>query len=122
MLATQGGAVDKVGVTTGWTRGTVSATCAALPVYSAPNTLDHVTLCTNRVAGSRAGQGDSGGPVFASPNSNTATIYPVGILIGGENMVVYDPTIGAYYCTTNCAYSYSPWGQIEGHLARYFAP
>lgn len=72
-----GETLDKVGRTTGWTRGQVFATCVNVLV-SGTNT---VRLCQDLVAGVAAG-GDSGSPVF-QPIGNTynATLY--GILWGG---------------------------------------
>jgi len=73
-----GEVLDKVGRTTGWTRGTVIATCVdfgvAGPVLTA-------MLCQDAVAAASGG-GDSGSPVFQQEgDSKNATLY--GILWGG---------------------------------------
>jgi hypothetical protein len=72
-----GETLDKVGRTTGWTRGQVFATCVNVLV-GGTNT---VRLCQDLVAGVAAG-GDSGSPVFQPVgNSYGALLY--GILWGG---------------------------------------
>jgi hypothetical protein len=73
-----GEVVDKVGRTTGWTRGPVIGTCLNVGIAGLPNT---VMLCQDFVQAALAG-GDSGSPVFKQAgDSKNATLY--GILWGG---------------------------------------
>lgn len=72
-----GEVLNKVGRTTGWTRGPVIGTCLNV-LASGTN---HVMLCQDLVAASVAG-GDSGSPVFLQHgDSKNVTLY--GILWGG---------------------------------------
>jgi hypothetical protein len=74
-----GEVLDKVGRTTGWTRGPVTQTCLNTGVSGLPNT---AILCQDRVRAMVAG-GDSGSPVFQQTgDSKDATLY--GILWGGS--------------------------------------
>jgi hypothetical protein len=75
-----GEVLDKVGRTTGWTRGPVIGTCIDTGVAGAnPAT---VMLCQDFV-GAANGGGDSGSPVFqAARRRNDVTLY--GILWGGS--------------------------------------
>jgi len=79
-FAVMGQTLDKVGRTTGWTVGTVVATCIDAFVAGS----DVALICQTRVL-SGLGGGDSGAPVFESqaPFSNDVTLY--GILWGGSN-------------------------------------
>lgn len=73
-----GEVLDKVGRTTGWTRGPVIATCQDVGVSGT----NIAMLCQDRVA-ARSGGGDSGSPVFQQAgDSKNATLY--GILWGGS--------------------------------------
>jgi hypothetical protein len=73
-----GQTLDKVGRTTGWTVGTVVATCIDVGVTGT----DIVQLCQDEVLSGNLG-GDSGSPIFESqaPFTNDVTLY--GILWGG---------------------------------------
>ena len=73
-----GQTLDKVGRTTGWTVGTVVATCVDVAVADT----DIVQLCQDEVLSGNAG-GDSGSPIFESqaPFTNDVTLY--GIMWGG---------------------------------------
>jgi len=77
-----GEVVDKVGRTTGWTRGQVVLTCVDTGVADAP--VLTVMLCQDWVAGISAG-GDSGSPVFqqigVADESKPVSLY--GLLWGG---------------------------------------
>jgi hypothetical protein len=68
--------LDKVGRTTGWTRGAVLATCVDVGVSGARIAM----LCQDFVEAAVAG-GDSGSPVFQQVGDKDATLY--GILWGG---------------------------------------
>lgn len=70
--------VDKVGRTTGWTRGAVTETCVDVLATGT----NHIRLCQNVVQALVDG-GDSGSPVFAQ-NGDGATITLLGILWGGS--------------------------------------
>lgn len=72
-----GEVLDKVGRTSGWTRGEVILTCGNFGVSGT----NKVMLCQDLVAMMSAG-GDSGAPVFQpSPDGRNAALY--GILWGG---------------------------------------
>ncbi len=74
---TAGQTLNKMGRTTGWSRGTVTSTCANINVSGSTIT----QLCQDVVVANVAG-GDSGSPVFsATTTGTTATL--VGILWGG---------------------------------------
>ncbi|HEY9506407.1 MAG TPA: hypothetical protein VIQ27_10575, partial [Gemmatimonadales bacterium] len=85
--ASTGQTVHKVGRTTGWTRGGVSATCVNVNVSGTNITQLCQTLVTAGV-----GAGDSGSPVFRR-QSGTNNVRLVGILWGGDgtNLYVYSP-------------------------------
>ncbi len=105
--------MDKVGRTTGWTRGTLSQTCVDKLTTSG------MKLCSNAVTGSRVGKGDSGAPVFY-PLVNPDPLYTMGILFAGDGINVSDPQ--GDYCNSGCTYYYSPWESLTPHLGRYFQP
>ena len=78
-----GEVLDKVGRTTGWTRGPVVATCVDTGVSGERPRV--VVLCQDFVE-SAVGGGDSGSPVFAQNGMNRpVTLY--GILWGGGGSV-----------------------------------
>jgi hypothetical protein len=79
------GTLNKVGRTTGWSRGNVTSTCANVNVSGTNITL----LCQTMVAASVAG-GDSGSPVFRVTSGNDVQL--VGILWGGgSSTFVFSP-------------------------------
>jgi hypothetical protein len=94
-----GDVVHKVGRTTGWTYGTVIATCADTNISSSDISL----LCQSRVRAG-AGGGDSGSPVFYRTGSSTK-VKLAGILWGGST----DPQLGPTYV-------FSPLENIEEEL------
>jgi hypothetical protein len=73
-----GQTLDKIGRTTGWTVGTVAATCVDFAVADS----DVGLLCQDAMYSGNAG-GDSGSPIFESqaPFTNDVTLY--GLLWGG---------------------------------------
>ena len=80
-----GSTLNKVGRTTGWTRGNVIITCADFGVLGS----NIVQLCQTGVEAGVAG-GDSGSPVFEDEGSNKVTL--AGILWGGgTNLFVFSP-------------------------------
>ena len=84
------GTVHKVGRTTGWSSGEVTATCATVNVSGSNIQLLCQTLVENNSA-AIVGSGDSGSPVFRPTGSNTATL--IGILWGGSgsSLFVFSP-------------------------------
>jgi hypothetical protein len=87
--ALSGQTVNKIGVTSGWTYGPITNTCADIGVSGTTNGL----LCQNIV---RAGSdhGDSGSPVFSWTTG--ASVKLLGILWGGgsnngQQVFVYSP-------------------------------
>jgi hypothetical protein len=85
------GTVHKVGRTTGWGAGTVTASCVTVNVSGSNIQL----LCQTLVQSGGAtivGGGDSGSPVFRQTGSNTAQL--LGILWGGNSagdLFVFSP-------------------------------
>lgn len=73
----QGDSLEKIGQTTGWTAGVVTATCA----YHV-DSFHHGRVCDGVVAAG-ANSGDSGSPVFWK--SASGAYYLMGILWGGAN-------------------------------------
>ena len=91
--------VHKVGRTTGWTYGTVVATCGDFNVGGT----DVTELCQSAVRGG-GGPGDSGSPVFYRIGSSTK-VKLAGILWGGGS----SPDLGTVYV-------FSPLANIEQEL------
>lgn len=75
---TQGQVLDKIGRTTGWTWGAVSATCVNVAVFGT-----NITLLCQDIVNAPSGGGDSGSPVFVYGGPTLAN--PAGILWGGNN-------------------------------------
>ena len=91
-VATQGQLVDKVGRTTGWTRGQVSNTCVNTGVSGTSIVLLCQTWVESIGSGAIVAGGDSGSPTFIDLGSNNATL--VGGLWGGSSdgtLLVYSP-------------------------------
>ncbi len=83
---TSGETINKVGRTTGWTQGTVTATCATVNVSGSNISQICQTLVENSVQ--IVGAGDSGSPVYTSANALA------GILWGGNSsgtLLVFSP-------------------------------
>jgi len=74
-----GQTANKVGRTTGWTRGGITATCVNVNVSGSNVT----QLCQTVVSAGVAG-GDSGSPVFLQPNTSSNNVTLLGILWGGS--------------------------------------
>lgn len=93
-----GQTLDKVGRTTGWTRGEVTHSCVHVRVVGKGSGGAKYFLCQDIVAAS-AEPGDSGSPVFAitgepDPVSNTIDVTLHGILWGAtvdQTTLVYSP-------------------------------
>lgn len=97
-VAVEGTAVDKVGRTTGWTRGTVTNTCVNTGVQGTTILL----LCQTFVTGDGVivQGGDSGSPVFAITSGNDVKL--LGGLWGGNQ--------------SGTQFVYSPIANIEAEL------
>jgi hypothetical protein len=101
--------LNKVGRTTGWTRGPATSTCANVGVSGSTT----VMLCQGLVTAG-VGGGDSGSPVFQVLNSPAQNdVRLVGILWGGGGgQFVYSPIAniqrtGEMGALTNCAAGFS---------------
>jgi hypothetical protein len=77
---------NKVGRTTGWTRGAINATCANVNVSGT-----NITQLCQSIVTAGVGGGDSGSPVFLRPGGSNVTL--LGILWGGSgtNLYVFSP-------------------------------
>lgn len=82
-----GAPVNKVGITTGWTAGTIDVTCADLTVghWTTP-AYNYAIRCANRMF-LWAGDGDSGSPVFVENNDGEGdkTVKLLGFMSAIEN-------------------------------------
>ena len=92
--AVAGQVVNKVGRTTGWSQGQVTATCTNTNVSGSNIT----ELCQDFVSAS-VGSGDSGSPVFAISGGDNVTL--LGILWGGSG---------------SSSFVFSPLSNIKGEL------
>ncbi len=120
--AMMGESVDKMGRTTGWTRGTIGGTCAPVAVTDASSGVTYVVTCADNVNNAAVGQGDSGSPVFVPPPSGQLSpLVPLGVLFAGGPLNAYFQVDGTYYCNSGCTYYYSPWDKIQTHMQSPFA-
>lgn len=117
---------DKVGRTTGWTRGAIAGTCESW-VLQHPHRPDYVVRCLDRVVFASVGAGDSGGPVFFATDDSTSAVVPLGVVGGGGPL--NQVTAEGKWCEepssphpSYCTMVFSPWDQIEMHLGRTFIP
>ncbi len=94
-----GATANKVGRTTGWTRGTVTNTCVNTGVSGTPIVLICQTFVTS--TGVIVGGGDSGSPVFSNPDGS-GNVTLLGGLWGGN--------------TSGTQFVYSPIANIEADL------
>jgi hypothetical protein len=92
--AVAGQTVNKVGRTTGWSQGRVTAVCANTNVSGSNIT----ELCQDFVSAA-VGSGDSGSPVFAITSGDNVTL--LGILWGGSG---------------SSSFVFSPLSNVEGEL------
>jgi hypothetical protein len=97
--AHKGAFVNKVGQTTGWTRGTVSAECVDTSVQGSTIVLLCQTFVTSS-SGVIVQGGDSGSPVFGDPSGGNVTL--LGGLWGGNQ--------------SGTQFVYSPIANIEAEL------
>ena len=96
----QGMQVESVGISSGWTMGSVTQICA-----DETNGLGHKVLCTGRASYSSA-QGDSGAPVFY-----WWWFY------GGDTVELIGLNWGATGSGTG---RYSPWSQVVKDLGSVY--
>lgn len=118
-----GDPLDKMGRTTGWTRGTFVASCQDI----ADPVANSMHLCSDQITNSRAGEGDSGGPIFIPPPPGQVSqpLTPVGILWGGSPANHYDSADGLYYCDGTagpCQIYYSNWARAQTAMTSPFYP
>lgn len=87
--------VDKVGRTTGWTRGTLTETCVDRNIMDAiyPALVSFRLICVNKVSGAAFGGGDSGASVFY-PLVSPDPLYAMGILSSGEGALFHTDIYG----------------------------
>jgi hypothetical protein len=78
-----GQTVHKVGRTTGWTRGPVTATCVHVNVSGTA-----VTQLCQTIVSAGVGSGDSGSPVFR-PQGGGSNVRLLGILWGGSGSGIF---------------------------------
>ena len=90
-----GQTVSKVGRTTGWTRGSVSATCVHVNVSGT-----NITQLCQTLVSAGVGSGDSGSPVFRQQGTGT-TVTLLGILWGSSG---------------SSTFAFSPISNIEAEL------
>jgi hypothetical protein len=107
-----GTSIDKMGRTTGWTRGTLAAQCVTNVAQEATNpSITVAVICSNGVEDAGWGTGDSGSPVFIPPPSGQIhrTLRPLGLLSagGGETILDNDEHPAAHVCVGGCIYYYS---------------
>jgi hypothetical protein len=85
--------LNKVGRATGWTQGTVVASCATVNVF-ASNIQLHCQTLVERSGATLVGSGDSGSNVFALAGANAAQL--VGLVWGssGSDTFIFSPLSG----------------------------
>lgn len=110
-----GQSLDKMGRTTGWTRGTLAATCENFFVSGAMH------LCVDHVNNAGVAGGDSGAPVFVPSMPSTQPLYPYGILFAGGPMNTLSDE-GFPQCTVACSYWYTRWAAIQTTLGMTVSP
>lgn len=94
-----GQTVNKVGRTTGWTQGTIVATCENVSV-----TDSHITQLCQSLVSAYVDGGDSGSPVFGFHTDGS--VFLAGILWGSSTDLV----------TNEVQFIFSPFGQIESEI------
>jgi hypothetical protein len=118
-LVVQGQTINKVGRTTGWTRGAVSIVCGNF-IGGGPVT----QICQNR-ASYLSAPGDSGSPVFAitnRPNANDVTLVGIHWGSGGLSSPIgstNDPTVSG---VQNAAHELGPLIKCAPGFAPPFKP
>jgi hypothetical protein len=92
---TVGATVNKVGRTTGWSRGPVVATCATVNVSGT-----NITQICQTIVSARVGSGDSGSDVFTVISGTNVRLS--GVLWGGS--------------TDGATFVFSPFANVTGEL------
>jgi hypothetical protein len=108
--------VDKVGRTTGWTRGSVNATCVTGTengLFAGSIPFQERVLCADQFSNASAGQGDSGSPVFYK--TATDGIFFVGVVYARTG-TSYGPQSEGYRCTAGCIVKFTRYTRIKDHL------
>jgi hypothetical protein len=98
-----GALIDKVGRTTGWTRGAVTGTCTDANVQNDDGSDSMITMLCQIIVAGTSGDGDSGGPTFVFDATNGTASF-TGILWGGGGS---GPT---------SIFVFSPIGALTGEL------
>jgi hypothetical protein len=103
--------VDKVGRTTGWTRGQLSATCQTVTDVATSSR----TLCADEVTGPARliGDADSGSPVFVGHDSTNTAIGRLGIQFYAIMGTTANSPDGPLYCTSGCSYYYNRLSRVS---------
>jgi hypothetical protein len=85
-----GARANKIGRTTGWTFGEISATCVTVNVYGS-----NITQLCQSLVSAGVGAGDSGSPVFSWPGTG-GNVTLLGILWGSidRTLFVFSPMSG----------------------------
>ena len=118
--------VDKVGRSTGWSRGKLGYTCQTETFNVPGSSLTHTILCNDIIVPDTlsgggvnvpyGGGGDSGGPVFISNNNTSTELKALGIVVAFK----YDPAIpveGSYVCThSGCWVYYNRLSRIKMYV------
>ena len=99
-----GATVNKVGRTTGWTRGTVTRSCVNTSVSGSTVYLYCQSFVSDPAGATVVGSGDSGSPVFTGSGSSVTL---VGILWGGSS--------------DNKTFVFSPLASIQRELGSFNA-
>lgn len=110
----QGIQVDKVGRTTGWTRGTLNHTCVTRTLEEGmPG--EYRVLCADEVRGAYAGAGDSGAPWFVAHDSANSELIALGIHFAADLSSGQVPNEELqYFCNTpECLSYYSRISRIR---------
>jgi hypothetical protein len=86
-----GQTANKVGRTTGWTRGAITATCVNVNVSGS-----NITQLCQTIVSAGVGGGDSGSPAFRQPNASSNNVTLLGILWGGSgsSTFIFSPMSG----------------------------
>lgn len=111
-IAVVNNTIDKVGVASGWTRGTVAATCETVYFDISNRPIDGQNWeghkCMFRTVGSEDWTGDSGGPAFTPPSLDR--IGTIGIMIGDQQGLISGS------CSSPCYAWGTDWSHIEAAL------
>lgn len=99
--------VDKVGRTTGWTRGQYNGSCVSATPDSGVTSKEYRILCADEVTGGMAGHGDSGAPVFIAHDDSNTELFLLGIEFASAGATLDEDENHNSFCTSGCIYHYS---------------